>query len=145
MKAGAPCYLWWPKDALADPRVTILTLEEEGAYRRLLDWCWIEGSVPAAPDELGMLVKCDTSTSEGLEKATRIANRLRPFFAESRGGDRWTHHRLEAERAEQAEKRAKKQRAADARWNGSQQREGPAADPLGPRRTDRKGGGAHAS
>lgn len=106
MFADSPCFLWWPKDILADARVQTLTLEQEGAYRRLIDYCWIEGSIPSDPAELGMLCKIDTSTQEGLERAEGLRNRLEPFFidAAERPGW-WAHRRVEEQRREQREER----------------------------------------
>ena len=100
MKAHSPCYLWWPKDILADGRVNELTLEEEGAYRRLIDWCWIEGSIPSHPARLGPLVRIDTGTEEGRARAEGLRNALAPFFAECpEEPGRWIQPRLEQVRA----------------------------------------------
>ena len=52
----APAYLWYPKDYLADANTVLMSLEEEGAYRRLLDYCWLEGSIPGDMKAMGKAV-----------------------------------------------------------------------------------------
>jgi uncharacterized protein YdaU (DUF1376 family) len=42
-------YPWYVNDVLTSERVGYLSLTEEGAYRRALDYAWKEGSVPADP------------------------------------------------------------------------------------------------
>lgn len=53
----APAYQWYPGDALADEAMTMMTLEEEGAFRRLLDHHYREHSIPADAEELRRLCK----------------------------------------------------------------------------------------
>lgn len=45
----APWYPWYVNDVLTSERVKMLSLAEEGAYRRALDNSWKEGSIPADP------------------------------------------------------------------------------------------------
>lgn len=56
----APAYQWYPKDILSSERVAFLSLSEEGAYRRAMDYCWLQGSIPADPIKLSVLIgkKC---------------------------------------------------------------------------------------
>lgn len=56
----APAYQWYPKDILSSERVAFLSLAEEGAYRRAMDYCWLQGSIPADPTKLSVLIgkKC---------------------------------------------------------------------------------------
>ncbi len=42
-----PALPWYPKDFQADEPVVAMTLEAEGAYRRLLDHQWLHGSIPS--------------------------------------------------------------------------------------------------
>lgn len=52
-----PAYQHYPADYLSDEDTATMTLEEEGAYRRLLDHHWREGSIPADPEQLRRLLK----------------------------------------------------------------------------------------
>jgi len=45
-REAAPAYLWYPADFLACSRVVAMTPLAELAYRRLLDYSWMDGSVP---------------------------------------------------------------------------------------------------
>lgn len=54
-KVGA--YLWYPRDFAADEHVVLMTIEQEGAYRRLLDHQWLHGSIPADVAALAALCK----------------------------------------------------------------------------------------
>ena len=47
IETKAPAYQWYARDFEADEAVKLMTLEEEGAYRRLLDHQWLHGSIPA--------------------------------------------------------------------------------------------------
>lgn len=52
----APAYQWYPKDYELDEAVKLMTYEEEGIYRRLLDHQALHGSIPADPRQIAMLV-----------------------------------------------------------------------------------------
>ncbi len=56
----SPAYQWYPKDILSSERVAFLSLAEEGAYRRAMDYCWLQGSIPSDPAKLATLIgkKC---------------------------------------------------------------------------------------
>ena len=113
-ESKAPAYQWYPKDYLSDVLTTLMTLEEEGAYRRLLDHSWLEGSIPNDMKALGRMCK-------GLppERMQEIWKSLEPCFRLK--GDRWFHPRLEQERKKQKANREAKSRAgklgAEARYN----------------------------
>lgn len=47
-----PAYEWYVADALSDEIFRQMTYEQQGIYRALLDHQWIEGSIPADPDEI---------------------------------------------------------------------------------------------
>lgn len=51
-----PAYQWFPKDYDTDEAVKLMTYEQEGIYRRLLDHQALHGSIPADPREIAMLV-----------------------------------------------------------------------------------------
>ncbi|MCE9565826.1 MAG: YdaU family protein [Planctomycetes bacterium] len=52
-----PAFQFYPKDWLSSPRVQLMTPEQEGAYIRLLCYCWDSGdcSLPDDDDELAVL------------------------------------------------------------------------------------------
>ncbi len=52
----APAYQWYPKDYELDEAVKLMTYEQEGIYRRLLDHQALHGSIPADPSDVAMLV-----------------------------------------------------------------------------------------
>lgn len=51
----APAYMWYPKDFDSDEVVKMMTGEQEGAYRHLLDHQWLEGSLPPDPKKVALL------------------------------------------------------------------------------------------
>jgi uncharacterized protein YdaU (DUF1376 family) len=53
----APAYPWYPRDFAADEPVQLMSLSEEGAYRRLLDHQWLHGSVPGDIPSLARICK----------------------------------------------------------------------------------------
>ena len=90
-KTKSPAYQWYPKDVLSSVRVQQLTLAEEGAYRRALDFCWLNGELPADPRLLSKVV------GKGCTPA--IAKVVAALFV--RQGDVLTHERLNEEREKQ--------------------------------------------
>jgi uncharacterized protein YdaU (DUF1376 family) len=52
----APAYQWYPKDYDTDEAVKLMTYEQEGIYRRLLDHQALHGSIPSDPREIAKLV-----------------------------------------------------------------------------------------
>lgn len=61
MPTKYPAFLFYPKDWLSSPSVTVMSLQEQGAYIRLLAYCWDGGC--ELPNNTRML--CDLS---GMEK-----------------------------------------------------------------------------
>lgn len=57
----SPWYPWFPRDFYADEPVMLMTLEQEGAYRRLLDHQWLHGSIPADLGQLAVICKAITA------------------------------------------------------------------------------------
>lgn len=110
-----PAYLWYPKDYLSDENVAPMTLEEEGAYRRLLDFCWLHGSLPGAMAKLGAMCKVDGKRMAELWPAIRPCFRRHP----TRRG-RWIHPRLQTDREELEARRKERsesgKKGAAARW-----------------------------
>ncbi len=52
----APAYQFYPRDYESDEAVKLMTYEEEGIYRRLLDHQAINGSLPHDPSQIARLV-----------------------------------------------------------------------------------------
>ena len=89
-----PAFQFYPGDWLGSQRVSLLTLEEEGAYLRLLASCWQHGSIPSAPDMIARLIGKGSSTT----LATTLATMFQPHpFNPAL----LVHDRLEKEREKQ--------------------------------------------
>jgi uncharacterized protein YdaU (DUF1376 family) len=91
-----PAFQFYPADYLSSARVCMMTLEEEGAYMRLLCYCWIQGHLPADPEKLARLIGKGGSTT----LATVVAAM---FKKDPTNPERLIHDRLEEERVKQAE------------------------------------------
>lgn len=91
----SPAFQFYPADYLASMRVQMLTLEEEGAYIRLLSYAWLHGSLPAEPDQLARIVGKGASTT----LVTTLVTMFQPCPNQP---GRLVHDRLEAEREKQA-------------------------------------------
>jgi uncharacterized protein YdaU (DUF1376 family) len=87
----APAFQFYAADWLSSQRVALMTLEEEGAYIRLLAFCWQHGSIPAEPEKIARLI--------GKGASTTLATTLATMF--ELGGNGLVHERLEAERLKQ--------------------------------------------
>ena len=119
MSDKRPAFQWYPKDYLTDERVVVMTLEEEAAYRRLMDFCWLHVSLPDDMNKMGAMCKTDGTHMAVLWDA------ISECFYKHEG--RWFHPRLDLERKKQDAHREAKVRAgkrgAKARWekeeNGS--------------------------
>lgn len=112
-----PYYAWYPRDFALNERVAAMTLEEEGAYRRLLDHQWLHGSIPA---DLGAIAAICKNISASRMKKLWV--RLEPCFSVMAWDPtRLTNRRLELERAITEEKLARQvergKRGAAIRWN----------------------------
>jgi hypothetical protein len=53
----APAFQRYAGDYLADERLALMSLEEEGAYNRAQAYCWREGSIPSDEKLLSRLLK----------------------------------------------------------------------------------------
>ena len=110
-----PAFQWYPKDVLTDPVVVNMSLEAEGAYRRLIDVCWLENGLPTEADHLWRLAKCRSRAH-----FTKLWVQMRTKFVER--DTRWQHKRLDIERRRQAAWRAKcakgGRKSAARRWPG---------------------------
>lgn len=93
---------------------------EDLAYRRMLDWCYLnESHLPSDLDEIARLIRMRTHTE-------CIAVVLRDFFTASDEG--YTQCRIDAEIAAYQEKSAKAKKSAEARWNKTPIKDGDSID-----------------
>jgi uncharacterized protein YdaU (DUF1376 family) len=82
---------------------------EDLAYRRMLDYCYLnEIGLPPTPEEVGRVIRMRTHTES-------IANVLREFFEQQSDGC-WRSKRVDAEIAKYNGKSAKASDAARKRW-----------------------------
>lgn len=93
----APAFQFYAGDWISSQRVALMTLEEEGAYIRLLAFCWQHGSIPDDPEKIARLI--------GKGASTTLAATLATMFEPGGGG--LVHRRLEEEREKQKEWREK--------------------------------------
>jgi uncharacterized protein YdaU (DUF1376 family) len=98
-------YQWYPKDILSSVSVSMLSLAEEGAYRRALDFCWLnEGLICSDVIRLSKII------GKGCTK--KIAEKVKTFFVLVPGDESMMfHERLDLERKKQNEWRAKSSKA----------------------------------
>lgn len=110
MADKSPAFQWYPKDILASARVQMMSLAEECAYRRLIDFCWLNGSIPADPNRAARLVGKGCSV-----EIVEIA--LEMFIPDPNDQTKLIHERLEEERKKQALNSEKRKKASEARWS----------------------------
>lgn len=89
----SPAFQFYPAEWLADEDVSLMTLEEEGAYIRAMAFCWREGSIPADPMRLSALLKGASTT------VVRVVQGR--FNQHPTDPTRMVHGRLEQEREKQ--------------------------------------------
>lgn len=133
---------WWPRDFATDEHVALMTWEEQGIYRHLLDMAWLHGSIPADPAALAKL--CRNIHLRSFRKVwAKLSSR---FIATDGNPCRLTNGKLERVRVESEDYRKsqsdKGKRGAKARWNRainddprhppaiSQPHDKPIADPM---------------
>ena len=107
-RAKAPAYQWYPKDFETDEAVKLMTYEQEGIYRRLLDHQWLHGGIPSRGVEVARLLP-KISRARFL---SAIWPRLAPQFRHTKSKSRVVNLRLERQRVDAAKHRAGKQFAA---------------------------------
>lgn len=110
----APWYPWYVNDVLTSERVELMSLAEEGAYRRALDRAWKKGSIPADPAQCARAI--------GKRCSVKIAKAVLTMFHPMAGDPtRAIHDRLEEVREEQRQKylitSAKGRAGAEKRWH----------------------------
>lgn len=96
----SPAFQFYPADYLSSQRVQMMTLEEEGAYIRLLCYCWLHGTIPADLDMIARII--------GKGGSTTVARAVQAMFNQHPTNPALlVHERLETEREKQAAWRAK--------------------------------------
>lgn len=100
----APWYPWYVRDVLTSERVDLLSLAEEGGYRRALDRAWMIGSVPANPKDCAAVI--------GNGCTPKIAGKVLTMFVSMPDRpDRMINVKLEKVREEQRKKYKKRSKA----------------------------------
>lgn len=112
MNQKAPAFQWYPKDILSSARVQVLSMEEECAYRRLIDYCWLNESVPSDPVKASRLVGKGCSP----EMAAAALELFEPHPSDP---GMMIHPRLEEEKKKQEDHRKVRKAAAESRWSKS--------------------------
>lgn len=91
---SSPAFQFYTNEWIGNYNVQLLSLEEEGAYIRLLCYCWNEGSIPNDPEACARLI--------GKGASTTLATKLLPRFTkDANDPSRLVHARLEKEREKQ--------------------------------------------
>jgi uncharacterized protein YdaU (DUF1376 family) len=99
-KEKSPSYQHYPKDIMSDINYQMMSWEERGMYRHLLDLCWMELSLPNDPKIIARIL--NITDEKAFEQGAW------PLLARCfTGGVALVHTRLEKERQKQAEWRAK--------------------------------------
>lgn len=91
----SPAFQFYPKDFLTDVRVATMTLDELGAYIKLLCVCWLDQSIPGDTRRLAILVGVDAGVF------AEMWPQLESCFVRDDDG-RLRHPRLDKERQKQA-------------------------------------------
>lgn len=99
MSEQSPAFQWYAAEYLSDELVQLMSLEEEGAYIRLLSYCWREGSIPFDDELLSRLCKGASTTVVRVVKGCFNQSPTDPL--------RMVHKRLEEEREKQRKWREK--------------------------------------
>ncbi len=100
MREHAPAFQFYPKDFLTDTNVVVMTLQELGAYIRLLCLCWLDRSLPTDMETLARLCRVSPACM------TKLWPALAPCFRVVEG--RLIQPRIERERQKQETWRALK-------------------------------------
>ena len=101
-KEKTPAFQFYPKDWLSDINVIRMSLEQRGMYIHLLSFCWLEGSIPADPKEVCLLLGMGQEYSiDEFKGAWALVASC--FELSQKDPSRLVHLRLEKERKKQDE------------------------------------------
>lgn len=114
-----PAFQFYAAEYLADEHVQLMSLEEEGAYIRLLAFCWREGSIPSDLSALSRLCKGASTTV-----LAEVVKRFKPNTNDAR----LVHPRLETERLKQSQWREKSAQGGRASAHKRKQRKNVTAE-----------------
>lgn len=106
-KEKSPAYQWYPRDILSSQRVVLMDLKTEGAYRRALDFCWLNGNLPKDLKKLCKVI--------GKGCTLKIAEEISQMFYEE--GEFLKHERLDRERVKQTEYSERQRTRVAKRYN----------------------------
>lgn len=98
-KSKSPAFQYYPRDILADSQIALMTLEEFGAYWKLVSFRWLERSLPHDEKRLAKLLGITPNKFKKLWPA------MESFFKIE--GDQITHPELDGFRRNQEEWREK--------------------------------------
>jgi uncharacterized phage protein (TIGR02220 family) len=107
-KKGMPCmstspaFQFYPGDWLSSARIACMTLEQEGAYIRLISYDWMKDGIPDDDEELAILSRMGQGWLKGGSRVVRKCfqpHPTKPGFL--------TNERVQKERVKQAEWRKK--------------------------------------
>lgn len=101
----APSYPWFPRDYEFDEDVKLMTYEQEGIYRRLLDHQWFHKGIPADLKSIAILVP-KISLAHFRKVWPSIARKFQPA-----ADGRLFNSKLERVRVELEDYKAKKAKA----------------------------------
>lgn len=90
----SPAFRFYARDFLTSEKQSDMSLQEAGAYIRLMCHCWLNGSLP---DDMKGLAKRAQATEAQMKKFWPAISKCFELREE-----RWYHPRLEAERTRQA-------------------------------------------
>lgn len=96
----SPAFQFYPKDYLSDENQASMSLQETGAYIRLICRCWLEGSIP---DDIVRVARLVGETSQQMKKCWPVVRRC--FREHPTEPGRLIHARLERERQKQLQHR----------------------------------------
>jgi uncharacterized protein YdaU (DUF1376 family) len=114
---------WYPRDFAADEPVQLMSLAEEGAYRRLLDHQWLHGSIPGDIPSLARICK-----NIPVREMRKIWGGIEPLFSRMPGQPpRLQNGKLERVRRQRQEfidhQREAGSRGGKARWEKERERQ----------------------
>lgn len=111
----APAFQMYADQFLTDENQVVMSLEQVGAYARLMCYCWREITIPDDPAKLARMVGTTPARMKKLWPGIRVC-----FCPDSSGEKRLRHARLDVERAKQQEWRETQsengKRGAEKRW-----------------------------
>lgn len=110
-----PSFQFYPKDYLADEAVSRMTLEQQGAYMRLLCYAWSMDKPGVLPNDDAVLAQLSTLGPRWPECRDAIARAFKISDTE------WIQERMRRERRAQIKRKSHRseagKRGANARWH----------------------------